>query len=309
MSLNLDKSVLILVLGVVALVILLLSAFPPDLEEGVSSSEGKVNPTGAVVSVPTAPAESEEKVCPTSCNDLDVCTNDYCNEDTNYECIHERMVPCCGNDLCEFGENCNSCSDDCSCSYTELCCSGECTNIECSSDSDCDDNDDCTSDVCSYPGTCTASCSNTAITPCCGNGICERDLGEDYESCPEDNCPSCSSGWGCKDSYTRGYQSSDCSWTRLSYCEYGCKKGKCKSAPCSKGYTYETRYNSDWVQIEYRYGNCETAWMDWYECSDSETCEDGACKVEVSCSSRFKCYSEHYKAYQNSDCSWESFEY
>jgi len=36
----------------------------------------------------------------------------------------------------------------------------------------------------------------------------------------------CSIGWKCNPNW-KGYQSEDCSWTNLTYCEYGCENGEC----------------------------------------------------------------------------------
>jgi hypothetical protein len=37
----------------------------------------------------------------------------------------------------------------------------------------------------------------------------------------------CLIGWKCKNPNYKGYQSEDCSWTDLTYCEYGCENGEC----------------------------------------------------------------------------------
>lgn len=47
-----------------------------------------------------------ERQCPDSCNDFNECTDDYCSEQTNYECINEKITPCCGNGICEPDEQC-----------------------------------------------------------------------------------------------------------------------------------------------------------------------------------------------------------
>ena len=44
-----------------------------------------------------------------SCDDLNVCTTDSLSEN---QCVHEQIIPCCGNSLCEKGEE-NICSKDC----------------------------------------------------------------------------------------------------------------------------------------------------------------------------------------------------
>jgi len=54
-----------------------------------------------------------EKVCP-DCDDGDNCTNDYCSKETNYECVHKPITPCCGNHVCEKEEDeANICPEDC----------------------------------------------------------------------------------------------------------------------------------------------------------------------------------------------------
>jgi hypothetical protein len=99
--------------------------------------------------------ESIEKHCP-SCEDNDSCTTDSCSEETDYECMHEQIIPCCGNGNCEETENWSACHEDCECDLdcgvcetpdnescsclpkTECiqdgCCPGNCTYLE---DSDC----------------------------------------------------------------------------------------------------------------------------------------------------------------------------
>jgi len=56
------------------------------------------------------PCEAEKK-CPPSCNDYDLCTEDYCDE--NSECKHKQIMPCCGNNICEESETPAKCSKDC----------------------------------------------------------------------------------------------------------------------------------------------------------------------------------------------------
>jgi len=55
--------------------------------------------------------------CPSSCNDYDKCTNDDCSKTTNFGCIHTKIIPCDGNDICEEGEygvstDCPNCEDN-----------------------------------------------------------------------------------------------------------------------------------------------------------------------------------------------------
>jgi hypothetical protein len=55
-----------------------------------------------------------EKECPSSCDDSDTCTNDHCSIQTNFECRHDAIKPCCGNKVCEPSEDAaNECPEDC----------------------------------------------------------------------------------------------------------------------------------------------------------------------------------------------------
>jgi len=86
----------------------------------------------------------EEEVCPTTCDDMEVCTLDYCNEDTDFKCEFRKLegpqpgctgkkadndcyeylcinggcfekyfAGCCGNEICETlaGETYENCVD------------------------------------------------------------------------------------------------------------------------------------------------------------------------------------------------------
>jgi hypothetical protein len=80
----------------------------------------------------------------------------------DYNCSYSPIIPCCGNGICEIGEDYENCTD--------------CPN--------CDDENNCTEDLFDYD---KQRCVNGEIVPCCGNGICE--IGEDYENCTD--CPNC----------------------------------------------------------------------------------------------------------------------
>ncbi len=99
----------------------------------------------------------EKPSCP-ACDDMDPCTRDVCGSSTNYECRHENIIPCDGNDLCELGEY--PLSDDCP---------------------SCNDQNDCTKDGYDYE---ISRCTFDEIQPCCGNDHCER--GETFVDCPKD---------------------------------------------------------------------------------------------------------------------------
>ena len=66
--------------------------------------------------------------CP-DCDDGDNCTEDICNFNTSFQCIHQTVTPCCGNNICEVGEDCENCMQDCSCNESQVCVGGVCTNL------------------------------------------------------------------------------------------------------------------------------------------------------------------------------------
>jgi len=98
------------------------------------------------------------------CDDNNTCTTDVCS--ANRTCSNIPITPCCGNGKCETVENQTSCPNDC-------------LLFECLNNSDCDDDNICTLDVCS-----NYTCFNTPTIPCCGNGVCEEN--ENYTNCQAD---------------------------------------------------------------------------------------------------------------------------
>ena len=55
-----------------------------------------------------------ERSCPASCDDANKCTSDECSIQTNLECVHKTITPCCGNGQCEKAEDeANECPEDC----------------------------------------------------------------------------------------------------------------------------------------------------------------------------------------------------
>jgi hypothetical protein len=102
----------------------------------------------------------EQPTCPDDCDDENACTEDYCNKETNFECIYDTMTLCCGNDICEITEDNEECAEDCPI----------CETIE-----------DCEEPYYDYSAN---ECKTRPIRPCCGNDVC--DLLEDYESCSDD---------------------------------------------------------------------------------------------------------------------------
>ena len=132
---------------------------------------------------------------PIDCNDGNPCTIDGCNP-ANGLCVNEPISSCCGNGVCEPGEDSCACPIDC----------GEPppneTNCADGIDEDCDqlidcDDFDCEFDpicICIVDGQCAdgEDCVNCpedcfAAGGTCGDGICEGD-GEDCVTCTAD-CP------------------------------------------------------------------------------------------------------------------------
>ncbi len=115
---------------------------------GASAFILRANLTGQIVSTnPNNPdngtqlTENKTK-CPSSCDDRNPCTVEWCNETSNYECsyvpingtldscrgnpttcsvntcvdgkcVEMQIRNCCGNNICESSESCNSCANDC----------------------------------------------------------------------------------------------------------------------------------------------------------------------------------------------------
>lgn len=63
------------------------------------------------------PEEEPSAECPKSCDDNNDCTEDYCSWETDYECKHDIIELCCGNNLCEDGEDYENCEKDCALFY------------------------------------------------------------------------------------------------------------------------------------------------------------------------------------------------
>ncbi|MEM4272333.1 MAG: hypothetical protein QXH30_01990 [Candidatus Bilamarchaeaceae archaeon] len=63
--------------------------------------------------------------CTENCNDGNPCTTDSCNTSSG-QCAHSTIHSCCGNGICESGENCASCANDCGCAAGEVCAGDVC---------------------------------------------------------------------------------------------------------------------------------------------------------------------------------------
>ena len=108
---------------------------------GMKHETGTGSPTGI----------ADKLSCPSSCDDGNPCTQDYCSRDTSFACQHGPLdgdqvgcsgssgaacrysscqagqcaekteISCCGNGICEKGEDLTSCSADCKPSITFSC--------------------------------------------------------------------------------------------------------------------------------------------------------------------------------------------
>jgi len=117
---------------------------------------------------------------PLNCDDGDSCTSDSC--DPVAGCQNDPISPCCGDGLCDGGEDQCNCSADCGAPPS--------TETNCSDgiDDDCDGATDCKDIDC-------IGDPNCAVGIVCGNGVCEGS-GEDCFSCPAD-CR-CAGGRNCR---------------------------------------------------------------------------------------------------------------
>ncbi len=104
---------------------------PPNTTNQTNQT-GFLNYTCPDGSIVQDSSQCEIDYCPSSCDDGNICTEDTCGKATGYECKHAPKIPCCGNTVCEPGENVDSCINDC----------GSCPPS-------CDDGNPCTRDACS----------------------------------------------------------------------------------------------------------------------------------------------------------------
>ena len=91
--------------------------------------------------------------CP-ACGDNNPCTMDSCSEETGYECMHEAIIPCCGNGECEESENWSACQEDCQKPECNLQCSSceilENESCSCLQKTECSSEDSCCPENCTY---------------------------------------------------------------------------------------------------------------------------------------------------------------
>ncbi len=94
--------------------------------------------------------------CPSACGDGNACTTDTLTGSAcTAACSNVVFTPCCGNGMKESGETCDT---------------GIQIGMPDSCPSTCNDGNTCTNDA-ATGSACTAACTNTGFTPCCGDGI------------------------------------------------------------------------------------------------------------------------------------------
>ncbi len=175
---------------------------PPVCNDGNVCTDDACDPdTGCVTAPNTNPCDDGDActasdVCaggacggaPVACDDGNVCTDDSCDGASG--CVHAA--------------NTNPCDDGNSCTVGDHCAGGACVG---SGSLDCDDDDPCTTDVCTLDGGCqhldnTAPCDDG--DPCttgdvCSGGDCQAGPGAlacfDGDLCTQDLC---AAGVGCQ---------------------------------------------------------------------------------------------------------------
>lgn len=187
---------------------------------------------------------SYECCADSDCDDANPCTIDTCSG-TPKACSHTPITSCINDDdCCPSGCYIDTDNDCMECQTGKILCEDVCTTPTCSLDTDCDDYNTCTIDVCNDAGACNASCSYTPITSCvnddgccpsgcvyindtdcpsvCGDGNCSVDENECI--CPTD-CGDCSGNCGT----CREYKciDSNCTCSVISNC---CGNGICEAS-------------------------------------------------------------------------------
>lgn len=194
----------------------------------------------------------------------------------------------------------------------------------------------------SCPNLCKSSLT-LLVDGTCNQGVCNYSprTCPDY-TCSNSTCPGavCLSGWMCKNTQTKVYKNTDCSFSNETYCINGCTLGMCNtpSPTCTTGwkcFDSETRgyQNSDctWGTknncpsgCNSSTNNCNSTCTSGWACKDTQTkalknsdcswsnetncpngCTNGTCNA-TTCTTGWKCVDSQNKAYQKSDCSWNS---
>lgn len=126
------------------------------------------------------------------------CGNGVCDGDEEWRCPSDCTVSFCGDNACDFNEDCSSCSTDCgSCPPpivcgNALCQFGEsCSN--CAADCGPCPTTVCGNSACELGESCSSCEADCGACPTCPNGIC--DAAETCSTCAQD-CGGCGGGGG-----------------------------------------------------------------------------------------------------------------
>ena len=148
--------------------------------------------------------------CPPSCDDGNLCTSDSCG--TDGQCVHSPLS-CddgilCTLDVCDPTAGClrlpndgSSCDDGNGCTSGDRCTGTECRGTAiancCAGDTDCDDGDACSDDVC-FVGSCRNTARDCSVANKCLAGFCSVASGggcettdvscNDSNVCTDDGC-------------------------------------------------------------------------------------------------------------------------
>ena len=171
------------------------------------------------------------------------------------------------------------------------CSNGACVCVTCNSDSECNDNNPCTTDKCNNPGLTTSSCSHSNVadsTSCgtnkyCCSGVCVAFPGTYNSACGSCGYLACSGAtYKCYDKTANGgscLSNSACCSNNCCYNIYGgscCASGTscCIKETCT-GYDPET-------------GDCRSYSYTYSCCLSTQVCSGGTC-VTPSCTSNSNC--------------------
>jgi hypothetical protein len=155
------------------------ACFHEPLDPGTTCSDNNACTTGEVCDG-TSAANSCNGGSPVDCNDDNPCTNDSCNTGTG--CVH--------------ASNTNACNDGNVCTVGDRCGGGECNS---GTPIDCNDNNDCTDDVCDPSVGCVHinnadACDDgnaCTVDDACGGGACRGGpavVCNDFNPCTTDTC-------------------------------------------------------------------------------------------------------------------------
>ncbi len=216
------------------------------------------------------------------CDDGNICTIDFCSNDGT--CKHEKAGPItcesdgndCTKDICdEMVCSHRDMPDGTVCEGDGVCEQGVCEHNEppgCKSNSECNDGDVCTTDICGNDG----RCSNVPIPNCCeGDTECDDGL-----ECTLDSCVSTSGstlvGAGTCVHTTRDGQ--PCSSDGNDCTQDICSGNDCKHAPITLG-PGSCDDNNDCTSGDYcSNGNC-VGGTNICRCDDSHPCDEKECKT------------------------------